>query len=43
VPYGDKGFIVFRKGGDGGTFSRPADASNPAAVTTNYSKLKPLQ
>jgi prepilin-type N-terminal cleavage/methylation domain-containing protein len=43
APYGDKGFIVFRKGGDGGTFSRASDATNPAAVTTNYSQLKPLQ
>jgi prepilin-type N-terminal cleavage/methylation domain-containing protein len=43
APYGDKGFIVFRKGGDGGTFSRASDATNPAAVTTNYSKLRPLQ
>jgi prepilin-type N-terminal cleavage/methylation domain-containing protein len=45
APYGDKGFIVFRKGGDGGTFSRASDATNPAAVTTNYTKefLKPLQ
>jgi prepilin-type N-terminal cleavage/methylation domain-containing protein len=43
APYGDKGFIVFRKGGDGGTFSRASDATNPAAVTTNYSELKPLQ
>lgn len=42
VPYGDKGFIVFRKGGDGGTFSRPTDVTNPAAVTTNYADLKPL-
>ena len=43
APYGDKGFIVFRKGGDGGTFSRASDATNPAAVTTNYDKLIPLQ
>ncbi|MEX1110400.1 MAG: type II secretion system protein [Chthoniobacterales bacterium] len=43
VPYGDKGFIVFRKGGDGGTYSRASDATNPAAVPTNYSDLKPLQ
>jgi hypothetical protein len=43
APYGDKGFIVFRKGGDGGTFSRASDATNPAAVTTNYADLKPLQ
>jgi prepilin-type N-terminal cleavage/methylation domain-containing protein len=43
APYGDKGFIVFRKGGDGGTFSRASDATNAAAVTTNYVDLKPLQ
>jgi prepilin-type N-terminal cleavage/methylation domain-containing protein len=43
APYGDKGFIVFRKGGDGGTFSRASDATNAAAVTTNYADLKPLQ
>lgn len=42
APYGDKGFIVFRKGGDGGTYSRPADATNPAVVTTNWSELKTL-
>lgn len=43
APYGDKGFIVFRKGGDGGTYSRPTDATNPSAVTTNWSELNPLQ
>jgi len=43
APYGDKGFIVFRKGGDGGSYSRASDATNPAAVTTNYTDLKPLQ
>jgi prepilin-type N-terminal cleavage/methylation domain-containing protein len=43
APYGDKGFIVFRKGGDGGSYSRASDATNPAAVTTNYDKLIPLQ
>jgi prepilin-type N-terminal cleavage/methylation domain-containing protein len=43
APYGDKGFIVFRKGGDGGIFTRPSDGTNPSAVTTNYSKLRPLQ
>jgi len=42
APYGDKGFIVFRKGGDGGTFSRPTDATAPSVVGTNYSTLKPL-
>jgi prepilin-type N-terminal cleavage/methylation domain-containing protein len=43
APYGDKGFIVFRKGGDGGTFSRPTDATAPSVVGTNYTELKPLQ
>lgn len=42
APYGDKGFIVFRKGGDGGTYSRPTDATAPSVVGTNYSSLKPL-
>jgi prepilin-type N-terminal cleavage/methylation domain-containing protein len=42
TPYGDKGFIVFRKGGDGGTYSRATDATNPSAVTTNWTELKPL-
>jgi prepilin-type N-terminal cleavage/methylation domain-containing protein len=43
APYGEKGFIVFRKGGDGGTYSRPADATNPSVVSSNYSELVPLQ
>jgi prepilin-type N-terminal cleavage/methylation domain-containing protein len=43
APYGDKGFIVFRKGGDGGTYSRPADATNPSVVSSNYAQLQPLQ
>lgn len=42
-PYGDKGFIVFRKGGDGGTYSRPTDATNPSVVSSNYAQLQPLQ
>lgn len=42
APYGDKGFIVFRKGGDGGTYSRPTDATAPSVVGTNYSTLVPL-
>ena len=42
-PYGDKLFIVFRKGGDGGTYSRPADATNPSVVSSNYAQLQPLQ
>ena len=43
APYGDKLFIVFRKGGDGGTYSRPADTTNPSVVSSNYAQLKPLQ
>lgn len=41
-PYGDKGFIVFRKGGDGGSYSRPTDAQSPMVVGTNYGSLTPL-
>ena len=41
-PYGDKGFIVFRKGGDGGTYSRPTDVTAPSVVGTNYGALTPL-
>lgn len=43
APYGEKGFVVFRKGGDGGTYSRPTDATNTSVVSTNYSNLQPLQ
>jgi len=43
APYGDKGFIVFRKGNDGGTYSRPSDATNPSVVSTNFAQLIPLQ
>jgi prepilin-type N-terminal cleavage/methylation domain-containing protein len=35
VPYGDKGFVLFRKGGDGGIYTRPADATNTGIVGTN--------
>jgi len=35
TPYADKGFIMFRKGGDGGVFSRPADAKNTNIIGTN--------
>ncbi|MEX1010253.1 MAG: type II secretion system protein [Chthoniobacterales bacterium] len=42
APYGDKGFIVFRKGGDGGSYSRPTDVTNPSVVSTNYRSLRPL-
>lgn len=37
IPYGDKGFVLFRKGGDGGTYTRPADATNTGVVGTNNS------
>lgn len=39
-PYADKGFIMFRKGGDGGVFSRPADAKSTNIIGTN--QLTPL-
>lgn len=42
APYGEKGFVVFRKGGDGGVHTRPVDATNPAVVSTNYASLTPL-
>jgi prepilin-type N-terminal cleavage/methylation domain-containing protein len=42
APYGDKGFVVFRKGGDGSVYTRPTDATNPSAVSTNYAELVPL-
>lgn len=35
APYGDKGFILFRKGGDGGIFTRPTDATNTNVIGTN--------
>lgn len=37
LPYGDKGFILFRKGGDGGIFTRPQDATNTNIIGTNNS------
>jgi len=40
APYGDKGFILFRKGGDGGIFTRPQDAKSTNLVGTNV--LTPL-
>jgi prepilin-type N-terminal cleavage/methylation domain-containing protein len=43
APYGDKGFVVFRKGGDGGIYTRPADVTNSAVVGTNYKGLVPLK
>lgn len=40
APYADKGFIMFRKGGDGGVFSRPQDAKSTNIIGTN--QLTPL-
>ena len=40
TPYADKGFIMFRKGGDGGVFTRPADAKSTNVLSTNT--LTPL-
>ncbi len=37
VPYGDKGFVLFRKGGDGGMFTRPQDSTNTNVIGTNNS------
>ena len=42
APYGDKGFIVYTKGGSGGKYTRLSDAQSPSAVGTNFSALKPL-
>ncbi len=39
-PYGDKGFILFRKGGDGGIFTRPQDAKSTNVLGTN--QITPL-
>lgn len=41
VPYGIKGFVLMRKGGDGAVFTRPNDAKSTNAFSTN--KLTPLQ
>ena len=40
APYGDKGFILFRKGGDGAAYTRPTDAKNTNVFGTN--PLTPL-
>jgi len=34
-PYGSKGFVLMRKGGDGSAFTRPSDATNVSIFTTN--------
>lgn len=36
VPYGDKGFVAFTKGGSGGAYTRPKDVTNSAVVGTNW-------
>jgi hypothetical protein len=33
LPYGDKGFVIFRKGGDGAVFNNPKMA-RPTNLTT---------
>ncbi len=34
-PYGSKGFVLFRKGGEGNFFTRPSEATNVIPDTTN--------
>lgn len=34
-PYGNKGFVLFRKGGDGAIYTRPSDGTNTNVFTTN--------
>ena len=41
-PYGNKGFVLMRKGGDGGIFTRPADAVSSNIIGTNIGALTPL-
>lgn len=49
-PFGDKGFVVFNKGGNGGVYNRPTDAtssvvfpdpgaSGDSAATYSYATL----
>ena len=40
APYAEKGFILFRKGGDGAIYTRPADAKSTNVFGTNT--LTPL-
>lgn len=42
LPYGDKGFIMMRKGGDGGIFTRPADATDTNIMSFGTNVAKPL-
>ncbi len=36
-PYGSKGFVLFRKGGEGNFFTRPSEATNVIPTTTGGS------
>lgn len=42
-PYGTKGFVLMRKGGDGSVFTRATDATSSNVIGTNISQLSPLQ
>jgi prepilin-type N-terminal cleavage/methylation domain-containing protein len=42
-PYGNKGFVLMRKGGDGAVFTRATDATSSNVIGTNISQLIPLQ
>lgn len=42
-PYGSKGFVLMRKGGDGSVFTRATDATSSNVIGTNISGLTPLQ
>lgn len=41
TPYGTKGFILMKKGGDGASYTRPSDAVSTNIFTTN--KLMPIE
>ncbi|MFV0338216.1 MAG: type II secretion system protein [Chthoniobacterales bacterium] len=43
APYGEKGFIVFRKGGDGSTYTRKQDASNSNNFGASYTNLTMIE
>jgi len=42
-PYGSKGFVLMRKGGDGSIFTRATDATSSNVIGTNISQLTPLK
>ena len=42
-PYGIKGFVLMRKGGDGSVFTRATDATSSNVIGTNVSQLSPLE